>query len=138
MHQLAGEAGYELDWGKTAIGAKERNGLYVARDLAVIERAFPGLTPEKAMQTNDRTEYEASFVLEALRRQVGDRHLAEIIRVGLSPKTQFEHQQDPAEAPAGEPDHVPEFSKAERAEGPASRSCARGSAGRQRGQLRSK
>jgi cell filamentation protein len=58
-HQLASEAGYELDWGKTAIGAQERNRLYLARDLAVLERAFPDLTKEKAMQTNDRVEYEA-------------------------------------------------------------------------------
>lgn len=89
-HQLASEAGYDLDWGKTAIGAKERNQLYVARDLAVLERAFPELTPEKAMQTNDRAEYEASFVLEALRKQVGERSLEAIIHQSLNVENQVE------------------------------------------------
>jgi hypothetical protein len=41
------------------------------------------------MQTNDRVEYEAFFVLEGLRKQVGDKPLAAIIRAGLSPKMQF-------------------------------------------------
>jgi fido (protein-threonine AMPylation protein) len=92
--ELASEAGYELDWGKTAIRANERNALYVARDLAVLERAFPDLTPDKAMRTNDRAEYEASFVLEALKREVGDKPLAVIIRGGLIPKMELDHQQE--------------------------------------------
>ncbi len=81
--ELASEAGFTLDWVKTAIGAKERNELYVARDLAVLERAYPDLTSEKAMQTNDRAEYETFFVIEGLRRMVGDKSLIAIIREGL-------------------------------------------------------
>lgn len=81
--ELALAAGYELDWVATSVGASERNELYVARDLAELERAFPGLTPEKAMRTDDRAEYEASFVIEALRREVGDKSLAALIRNGL-------------------------------------------------------
>jgi cell filamentation protein len=61
--ELAKEAGFILDWTKTGVGAKERNELYVARDLAVYERDFPGLTEEKAMQTDDRREYEAYFTV---------------------------------------------------------------------------
>ena len=63
---LAAAAGHALDWTGTGVGANERNMLYVARDVAVLERAFPGLTPESAMLTEDRAEYEASFVLTAL------------------------------------------------------------------------
>ncbi len=84
--ELAAEAGYRLDWTGTGVGAKERNALYVARDLAVLERAYPGLTPETGMQTSDRAEYEASLVLEGLRRAVGDRTLAAIIGDALSVK----------------------------------------------------
>jgi fido (protein-threonine AMPylation protein) len=83
MRSLAAEAGYQLDWHKSDVGARERNELYTARDLAVLERAFPGLTPERAMQTDDRAEYEASFVLAGLRRAAGKRTLAAIIRDGL-------------------------------------------------------
>ncbi len=82
--ELAAEAGFQLDWTGTGVTAKERNELYVARDLAVMERAFPDLTPEKAMQTDDRAEYEASFVIDGLRRAVGDRPLSAIIGDGLT------------------------------------------------------
>jgi hypothetical protein len=74
---------------KTGVGAKERNELYVARDLAVYEREFPGLTEEKAMQTDDRREYEAYFTVQALRDAAGDRPLEAIIREGL---TDAQHQ----------------------------------------------
>jgi len=82
--ELAHEAGFNLDWIKTGVGARERNELYVARDLAVYEREFPGLTEQKAMQTDDRREYEAYFTVRALRDAVGDRSLGAIIRDGLS------------------------------------------------------
>lgn len=39
--ELASEAGYTLDWVRTSVRTKERNELYVARDLAVLEQAFP-------------------------------------------------------------------------------------------------
>ena len=82
--ELALKAGFKLDWTGTGVGAKERDALYVARDLAVLERAYPDLTPERAMETDDCTEYEISFVIERLRRVAGARTLAAIIRDGLS------------------------------------------------------
>jgi hypothetical protein len=84
--ELADEAGFKLDWVSASVGSAERNALYVARDLAVLERAFPDLTNDRAMQTNERAEYEASFVIEGLRREVGDKTLAAIIRDGLGRK----------------------------------------------------
>ena len=81
---LALASGYELDWTPTNVTAAERNRLYIARDVAVLERAFPGLTPERGMQTNDRAEYEASLALPHMRRVPGA-SLEAIIREGLSP-----------------------------------------------------
>ena len=68
---LAQAAGYDLNWTSTNVDAAERNRLYVARDIAVLERAFPGLTPQRGMETNDRAEYEASLALPGLRRTPG-------------------------------------------------------------------
>ncbi len=81
---LAEAAGYDLNWSSTNVTAAERNRLYVARDIAVLERAFPGLTPERGMETNDRAEYEASLALPALRRVPGA-SLEAVIREGLTP-----------------------------------------------------
>jgi len=50
----------------------------------VLERVYPGLDEERAMQTNDRAEYEAWFSLARLRQAMGHRSLAAIIRDGLS------------------------------------------------------
>ena len=80
---LAADAGYALDWVKAGVGGKERNELYIARDVAVLERAFPGRSAERAMVTSDRGEYEAWFVLVGLRRAMGGRSLEAIIRNGL-------------------------------------------------------
>jgi len=82
--ELAAAAGYDLDWVKTGVGTKERNQLYRARDLAVLERAFPGLNEQRALETNDRAEYEAWYVIERLRRDVGGKSLAAIVREMLS------------------------------------------------------
>ena len=79
---LALGSGYELDWTPTNVTAVERNRLYIARDVAVLERAFPGLTPERGMLTNDRAEYEASLALPYMRRVPGA-SLQAIIREGL-------------------------------------------------------
>ena len=49
------------------------------------QRAFPDLTPERAMTTTDRLEYEASFAPSSLRRAMGGRTLDAILRDGLSP-----------------------------------------------------
>lgn len=57
--QLASATGYVLDWGTQHADAASRDRLYIAHDLAVMERAFPGLNRERAMKTTDRTEYEA-------------------------------------------------------------------------------
>ena len=84
FRELAQEAGFALDWTGTGITAKERDELYVARDLAVTEREFSGLTQERAMQTADRREYESFFALEQLRAAAGARTLEVIIREGLS------------------------------------------------------
>ena len=73
--ELAAAAGFKLDWIRTGITATERNELYLARDLAVYEREYPGLTEQKAMQTNDRREYEVYFIVERLRQTVGKRTL---------------------------------------------------------------
>lgn len=81
---LAQATGYELRWTSTSVNAAERNRLYVARDIAVLERAFPGLTPQRGMETNDRAEYEASLTLSRLRRTPGA-SLEAIIREGLTP-----------------------------------------------------
>lgn len=78
---LAEAAGYDLNWTSSSVDAAERNRLYVARDIAVLERAFPGLTPQRGMETNDRAEYEASLALPALRRAPGA-SLEAIIREG--------------------------------------------------------
>jgi cell filamentation protein len=82
--ELAAEAGLTLDWVRSGVGLKERNELYMARDIEVLERAYPELTPERAMMTNDRVEYESSFVLDGLRRAVGDKSLSSIVYEGLT------------------------------------------------------
>jgi cell filamentation protein len=83
--ELAAEAGLRLDWTGTGVGTQERNELYIARDVAVLERAYPDLTPERAMTTDDRREYEASFVLDRLRRAMGENSLHALIRARLTP-----------------------------------------------------
>jgi fido (protein-threonine AMPylation protein) len=59
MRTLALAAGYTLDWTRVGIGTAARNALYVARDVAVLERAYPGLTEARAMATDNRSGYEA-------------------------------------------------------------------------------
>lgn len=84
LRELAGAGGFSLQWAQTNAGAPERNALYIARDVAALERAFPGLTPERGMETNDRAEYGVSLALPRLRRRMGSHSLEEIIREGLS------------------------------------------------------
>lgn len=59
MRCLADAAGYTLDWTQAGMGAEARNALYVARDVEVLERFYPGLNEERAMATDDRNEYQA-------------------------------------------------------------------------------
>ncbi|MFC3859545.1 Fic family protein [Deinococcus antarcticus] len=52
-HQLAQNAGYELEWSSTNADAEARNRLYVARDVAVYERHYPGLS-DQFLRENSR------------------------------------------------------------------------------------
>ncbi len=97
---LAQAAGYELNWAPTGADAEQRNRLYVARDIAVLERAYPGLTPERGMETNDRYEYEASLALPALRRRGPT--LETIIQEGLTPLPAARPEAALNVAPAGD------------------------------------
>jgi cell filamentation protein len=84
MRSLALAADYTLDWTRVGIGAEARNALYVARDVAVLERAYPGLTEARAMATNDRVEYEAWWHLTKLRELQGENALERIIGAVLA------------------------------------------------------
>lgn len=64
--QLAREAGFELDWSSSRAEGIDRDRLYQARDLAVIHRVYPDLDEQRAMQTEDRMEYETYGVLQKL------------------------------------------------------------------------
>lgn len=83
---MADAAGYTLDWTKGGIGAEARNTLYVARDVEVLERFYPGLNEERAMATDDRHEYQAWWHLEKLRRLRGENTLERIFAQALTAK----------------------------------------------------
>ena len=106
--ELASEAGFKLDWTGTAVTKEDRNQLYAARDVEVYRRLYPDLTPESAMKTNDRREYEASFVVEGLQRHLGRNSLEAIIGKGLSLESSLEHERStPTPSPRREnPDFV--------------------------------
>lgn len=57
--QLALETGYVLDWATSKADALSRDRLYIARDLAVTDRVYPGLDFEKASNTSNKAEYDA-------------------------------------------------------------------------------
>jgi cell filamentation protein len=80
--QLAQEAGYRLDWGTAAADALARDRLYVARDVAVTQRAFPGLDRQRAMSTDSRAEYEA--YLNVIARHAQAPMLRELIGASLT------------------------------------------------------
>jgi cell filamentation protein len=82
--ELAEAAGYVLDWTRSGVGTNARNALYVARDVEVFERAYPSLTDERAMATEDRAEYEAWWHLEKLKAIRGENTLEQIIARSLS------------------------------------------------------
>jgi cell filamentation protein len=86
--ELADAAGFTLDWRRVGTDAAARNALYVARDVAVLERVYPGLTEERAMATDDRAEYEAWYHLEKLRELQGQKSLLAIIRDGIAVQRQ--------------------------------------------------
>lgn len=84
--ELAQAAGYKLDWSPTAADAESRDRLYIARDLAVTERAFPGLDANRAATTESRAEYEA--FMHFTRHYAGAERLETLIAGGLEPMTQ--------------------------------------------------
>jgi fido (protein-threonine AMPylation protein) len=79
---LAAEAGLRLDWSVTLVSAVQRNALYAARDLEVIARHYPGMTPDTA--TTPREHY-ATIQAENFRKTLGEHPLEDIIRAGLTP-----------------------------------------------------
>jgi cell filamentation protein len=79
--QLARETGFRLDWGAATADALTRDRLYVARDVAVTRRAFPGLDRQRAMRTDSRAEYEA--YLHVIARHVDAPTLRDLIRASL-------------------------------------------------------
>lgn len=66
--QLAREAGFDLDGSSSHADSIARDQLYRARDLAVIRQAFPRLDEQRAMETDDRMEYETYWVLKKLQQ----------------------------------------------------------------------
>ncbi len=56
---LARTCGYDLDWSASHADGHTRDELYVARDLAVTEKRFPGLDFDKACDTPNRAEQQA-------------------------------------------------------------------------------
>ncbi len=101
--QIAREAGYHLDWGATNVTAEARDRLYVARDLAVTERSFPGLDQKRAMETNDRAEYEAWATFAG--RFQDHARLASVIEASMRPERAQAFDTLPrAEAQAGHPE----------------------------------
>ncbi len=85
--QLASEAGHKLDWNTTNVTPQSRDALYIARDMAVIQHHYPGLTADKMMTVDTREEYQLAFQLHVYRRHDP---LQEIIRRSL------EHGRDQA------------------------------------------
>lgn len=65
--QLAHSCGYELDWGATSADEHAQDVLYLARDRAVFARAFPKLTAQIAMTTDNRIEFEAYMIMQQFR-----------------------------------------------------------------------
>lgn len=82
--QLARSVGYQLDWTVLAESPKGRDRLYMARDQAVLERRYPGLNEFRAMQTQDRAEYEAYFIKERLGKEP---NLAALLEGCIQPRS---------------------------------------------------
>jgi cell filamentation protein len=78
--QLARETGHRLDWDTTNVTAQSRDALYIARDVAVIQLRYRGLTADSMMTVEDREQYEMAFQLNRHRLQDP---LAELIRRSL-------------------------------------------------------
>ncbi|MEE3504540.1 Fic family protein [Acidiphilium acidophilum] len=98
--QLAHDAGYRLDWHTTNVDAVIRDRLYAARDIAVLERHFPGLpaTPEPGLSRN---EMDAWADLQRLRADPSAR-LETIIRESSRPIAAESVTQAEARPPAAD------------------------------------
>lgn len=83
VRAVAHKAGFDLDWAGTGVSAEKRAQLYVARDVAVIERAFPGMTEARALE-DEGMGYMAFQTLNQLRGIQGRRDLGAIISAGLT------------------------------------------------------
>ena len=83
VRSVAQKAGFDLDWTRTGVTQESRNQLYVARDVAVIERAFPGMTEARALE-DEGMGYMAFQTLNQLRGIQGRRDLGAIISAGLT------------------------------------------------------
>lgn len=100
--QLAGAAGYEIDWGRFNQSPLDRDLLYVARDLDVIELALPSIQNENTLreviQTADRLSgnRDLSFLLnEAIRpcRSVAFETLSESDALAQYPELSSAYQE---------------------------------------------
>lgn len=90
---LAAEAGCTLDWTGTNVTAEHRNALYAARDVEVLSRHYPGVTPDNA---TTRSAYEAALQLESFRKGLGDHPLRGLIRASLTERRTLTPIQDQA------------------------------------------
>jgi fido (protein-threonine AMPylation protein) len=89
---LAAEAGFKLDWTGTNVSPDQRNALYAARDLEVLTRQYPGMTPDTA---NTPAEYEATLQAASFRKTLGEHPLEKIIQDSLATGA---HYPEPAPA----------------------------------------
>ncbi len=103
--QLAREAGFDLDWAPRNADGSTRDRLYRARDLAVIHRAFPKLDEPRAMETDDRMEYETYWVLKQLQQATP---LDVIIRQCTTPLPERHHALPRASRDEPEEEYEPE------------------------------
>lgn len=99
FRNFAREAGYRLDWAPTGADAETRNRLYLARDMLVLERSWPGLDEARAMTTSDRAEYEAWFQIEQVRSAMTV-SLHRLIRDGLTVLPEASLRADDQHSPA--------------------------------------
>lgn len=80
--ELAQAAGFKLSWGPSNADAQVRDKLYVARDLEVTERAFPGLDRNQAAMTPNKAEYDAWMQFAS--KYTAHERLASIIEASTS------------------------------------------------------
>jgi cell filamentation protein len=77
--QMAREAGFRLDWGASNADAFSRDRLYIARDVAVTQRAFPGLA-----SNNVHSLIEERAYINILFRYAREPTLRDVIAASLT------------------------------------------------------